>query len=103
MKSSQSSEGEIPDRNLLEDAFCTGTPLIEDDTTVVFVFKGQAESVAVMGDMTDWADSIALTRLEEYRPVLRQGQRSAEGADRVPACGRRAGFQPSTRHVPTKS
>lgn len=38
-------------------------PLIEGPESVVFLYKGDGESVALMGDMTDWVDSIPLTRI----------------------------------------
>ena len=40
------------------------TPLIETDTTAVLLWRGDAESVAVLGDMGEWADALPLTRLE---------------------------------------
>jgi enterochelin esterase-like enzyme len=52
------------DRGSLEAALENGTPLIENETTAVFVFKGDAGVVGVSGDMTNWAETIELTRLD---------------------------------------
>ena len=39
------------------------TPLITSDTTAVLLWKGEAESVSVLGDMGEWAEALPLTRL----------------------------------------
>jgi enterochelin esterase family protein len=40
------------------------TPLIESDTTAVFLWRGEAEAVGLLGDMGEWAETLPLTRLE---------------------------------------
>jgi enterochelin esterase family protein len=39
-------------------------PFIEDDTTVVFLYQGDADSVAVLGDMGNWVDKFPMNRIE---------------------------------------
>ncbi|MEM8556332.1 MAG: alpha/beta hydrolase-fold protein [Bacteroidota bacterium] len=39
------------------------TPLIESDTTAVLLWRGEAQSVGVLGDMGAWAATLPLTRL----------------------------------------
>ena len=41
-----------------------GGPIIENDTTVVFIYRGPAERVRLMGDMTQWADEIPFERID---------------------------------------
>lgn len=40
-----------------------GTPVLEDDTTAVFVYRGPASRVRITGDMTQWTDEIVLDRI----------------------------------------
>lgn len=40
------------------------TPLVESDTSVVFLYRGEARSVGVLGDMGQWAETLPLERLE---------------------------------------
>ena len=39
-------------------------PLVEDDTTVVFLYQGDADSVAVLGDMGNWVDKYPMNKIE---------------------------------------
>jgi enterochelin esterase-like enzyme len=39
-------------------------PFIEDDTTVVFLYQGDVDSVAVLGDMGNWVDKFAMNKIE---------------------------------------
>ena len=52
----------------------TGTPLIENDTTVIYLYKGANTRVRILGDITQWADNIEMenipgTDLYYYRGV----------------------------------
>ncbi|MGA7305944.1 MAG: alpha/beta hydrolase-fold protein [Rhodothermales bacterium] len=40
-----------------------GTPLLPNDTTMVFLYRGPGERVRVSGDMTHWAEEIPLERI----------------------------------------
>lgn len=46
-----------------------GAPIIEGKSTVIFIFKGDADSVSVAGDATAWEPGLALKRIEgsDYR------------------------------------
>jgi len=57
-----------------------GVPLIEDDSQAVFLYRGDASEVFLFGDMTNWLEKKAFTRLagtdlfylkEVYSPVAR--------------------------------
>lgn len=48
----------------IEGIRATGAPLIENDSTVVFLYRGETDSVGLVGDMTDWTDPIPLIRIE---------------------------------------
>jgi enterochelin esterase family protein len=39
-------------------------PLVENDTTAVFLFRGEATTVALNGDPGQWADNLPLARLD---------------------------------------
>ncbi|MEM6783684.1 MAG: alpha/beta hydrolase-fold protein [Bacteroidota bacterium] len=39
------------------------TPLIESDTTAMLLWRGEAQSVGVLGDMSAWAETLPLARL----------------------------------------
>lgn len=55
------------DRPALVDAFWQAmgpTPLVETDTTAVFLWRGEAATVRVLGDMGAWADALPLARIE---------------------------------------
>ncbi|NOG97752.1 MAG: esterase family protein [Ignavibacteriae bacterium] len=39
-------------------------PLVEDDTTVVLIYQGDADSVAVLGDMGNWVDKFPMNKIE---------------------------------------
>jgi enterochelin esterase family protein len=56
------------ERERLVDAFWghvsqIGTPLIENDTTVTFLYRGPGQRVRVMGDMTGWQADVELERI----------------------------------------
>lgn len=54
------------DRPALVETFWTGvaqTPLVESDTTAVLLWRGDAQTVHVLGDMGAWADALPLARL----------------------------------------
>ncbi len=60
--------GEASAREDLAEAFmqqvkAAGTPDLENDTTAVFVYRGPANRVRIMGDMTQWADEIEMERI----------------------------------------
>lgn len=59
------NRGQMLDIKTLEDALGNGTPLIENDTTAVFIYKGEAKRVSVSGDMTNWVNTIDLTRFDD--------------------------------------
>ncbi len=40
-----------------------GAPLVEDDSTVVFVYRGDTDSVRLQGDMTFWAEPVPMERV----------------------------------------
>ncbi|MDX1418443.1 MAG: alpha/beta hydrolase-fold protein [Rubricoccaceae bacterium] len=40
------------------------TPLVENDTTAVFLYRGEASTVGVLGDPGQWAEALALARLD---------------------------------------
>jgi enterochelin esterase family protein len=46
----------------LQEALRLGGPAILGESTAAFVYRGAAQSVSVIGDMTHWADSIALEK-----------------------------------------
>ncbi len=55
------------DRPALVDAFwqqVASTPLVETDTTAVLLWRGEAATVRVLGDMGAWADALPLARVE---------------------------------------
>lgn len=57
----------LADRATLADAFwqrVEQTPLVESDTTAVFLWHGEAASVGVLGDMGEWAETLPLTRID---------------------------------------
>lgn len=58
----------------------TGAPLLENDTTAVFIYQGPAAQVRVSGDMTQWTEAIDLEQIEGtdvfyYRGVYPAGAR----------------------------
>jgi enterochelin esterase family protein len=56
---------QVPDRSTLENALALGTPLIENESTVIFAYRGEAERVGVIGDMTQWIERIDLEPLPD--------------------------------------
>jgi enterochelin esterase-like enzyme len=55
------------DRQPLVDAFWSRlatTPLVENDTTVVFLYRGEAGYVGLLGDMSQWDGTLPLARVE---------------------------------------
>jgi len=38
-------------------------PLFEDDTTVVLLYRGPADAVQIIGDMTEWINAVSFTRI----------------------------------------
>ncbi len=55
------------DRPALVEAFwekLDRTPLIEGDTAAVFLWRGEAEAVGVLGDMGEWAETLPLRRID---------------------------------------
>jgi enterochelin esterase-like enzyme len=56
------------ERQLIADRFIESIkvnyPLFENDTTVVLLFKGDVTNVSLIGDMTNWASSIPMERIE---------------------------------------
>ena len=42
-----------------------GTPIVENDSTVTFVYRGPGERVRVSGDMTHWGGEISLERVQD--------------------------------------
>ncbi|HLT46688.1 MAG TPA: alpha/beta hydrolase-fold protein [Rubricoccaceae bacterium] len=54
------------DRPALVEAFwqrLEKTPLVENDTTAVFLYRGEATTVGLNGDPGQWAETLPLTRL----------------------------------------
>jgi enterochelin esterase-like enzyme len=55
------------ERQPLADAFWSRLaqmPLVENDTTVVFLYRGEAGSVGLLGDMSEWNGTLPLVRVE---------------------------------------
>ncbi|HUF08463.1 MAG TPA: alpha/beta hydrolase-fold protein [Rhodothermales bacterium] len=50
---------------LWNDATESGTPLIPNDTTLIFLYRGPGERVRVSGDMTHSAEEIVLERISD--------------------------------------
>jgi enterochelin esterase-like enzyme len=60
---------ELNDRQIIADDFIaglaeTGYPIFEDDTTAVLLFKGDHKEVNIIGDMTNWANSVPMIKIE---------------------------------------
>ncbi len=56
------------EKQKLADSLLTSSkifPFIEDDTTVVFLYQGDADSVAILGDMGNWVDKFPMKKIEE--------------------------------------
>ena len=58
----------VSERAALIDTFMqqvssAGTPLIENDSTAVFIYHGPAKNVRLSGDMTHWGDAIELSNI----------------------------------------
>ena len=61
--------GDESARAILVDAFmervrAVGTPMLENDTTAVFVYRGPATRARIVGDMTQWAREIEMEPIE---------------------------------------
>lgn len=55
------------DRLALAERFCEQierTPLVEGDTAAVFLWRGEANSVGLLGDVGAWAETLPLARVE---------------------------------------
>jgi enterochelin esterase family protein len=48
---------------LIARASTLGAPLFESDTRVVFLYRGEADSVGIVGDMTNWSEIQAFNRI----------------------------------------
>ena len=60
--------------HFMEQVRRTGTPLIENDTTVIYLYQGANKRVRILGDITQWADNIEMeniprTDLYYYRGI----------------------------------
>ena len=68
------SQREQQIENFMKQVRHTGTPLIENDTTVIYLYQGPNMRVRILGDITQWADAIEMenvigTDLFYYRGV----------------------------------
>jgi enterochelin esterase family protein len=59
---------ESSQRQSLADYFIAGLgkryPVFEDDTTVVFLYKGNRDTVEIVGDLADWSYAIPMIKIE---------------------------------------
>jgi enterochelin esterase-like enzyme len=55
-----------------------GYPVFENDSTVVLLFISDAESVSLIGDMTNWASSVPLEKIEGTNLFYFRGQYEPE-------------------------
>jgi enterochelin esterase-like enzyme len=61
------AEAPRQERQGLVEAFWDGlprTPILENDTSVVFLYRGEAQHVELQGDMSGWDSVLPLTRIE---------------------------------------
>ncbi len=49
--------------NFMRQVRLTGTPLIENDTTVIYLYQGPNTRVRILGDITQWADEIDMENI----------------------------------------
>ena len=47
----------------MEEVIAAGTPIVENDTTVLFVYQGPETDIRISGDMTHWAGEIQLANV----------------------------------------
>ena len=62
---SSDSEREARVAAFMERAKAIGTPLLENDSTAVFIYHGPALRVRISGDMTHWAGEVEFTRIPD--------------------------------------
>lgn len=59
---------DISERQSLADEFIAGIgkeyPIFEDDTTVIFLYKGNRDTVEIVGDLADWSFAIPMKKIE---------------------------------------
>lgn len=70
LKEDLENESDEKERTELVDGFWghvleSGTPVVVDDTTILFLYRGPEDRVRVSGDMTNWSDVIEMERVAE--------------------------------------
>ncbi|MDE2833997.1 MAG: alpha/beta hydrolase-fold protein [Bacteroidota bacterium] len=60
---SSDSEQEVRVTAFMEQVRAIGTPLLENDTTAVFIYHGPGKRVRISGDMTHWASEVEFARI----------------------------------------
>ncbi|MBC8401877.1 MAG: hypothetical protein H8E14_10355 [Candidatus Marinimicrobia bacterium] len=57
------AERQIAVDELIADVKTCGGPIIEDDSTVVFLYQGDDDTVSITGDMNEWVNSIPMEKI----------------------------------------